>query len=212
MDMHRQDLTYDEVAAAAEQVRNDGRQVTIDALREVLGNVSPPAIARHLATWRAEHARPPEPPQAQLPPELLNDLARWAQQFAEEAGSGTREALAQHEADMEALRAAGEQLETELTDRDDEIERLSAELRDARQVAMEALVSKAKDQLAIDGKDAQLADLRQQLERNVAASAALSDARLAAEMELIGATTARDTLAAEVQDLRAKLEAARARK
>ena len=71
---------------------------------------------------------------------------------------------------------------------------------------MDALVSKAKDQLAIDGKEQQLAQLRQELERKVADVAAESDARLRAEMELVGATTARDSLAAELDDLRAKLD------
>ena len=75
---------------------------------------------------------------------------------------------------------------------------------------MDALVGKAKDQLAIEGKDAQLADLRAQIERNVAASAAESDARLRAEMELVGATTVRDSLAAEVKDLQAQLAAVQA--
>ena len=68
-------------------------------------------------------------------------------------------------------------------------------------VAMDALVGKAKDQLAIEGKDNQIASLRTQLEKNVAAQATESDARLNAEMELIGATTARDSLAAEVKEL-----------
>jgi hypothetical protein len=36
--------------------------------------------------------------------------------------------------------------------------------------------------------------------------AAESDARLRAEMELVGATTARDSLASELDDLRAKLD------
>jgi hypothetical protein len=105
-----------------------------------------------------------------------------------------------------AARAAAQAIADE---RNEEIERLNAELRNARQIAMDALVGKAKDQLAIDGKDAQLADLRGQLERSVAASSTQSDARLAAEMELIGATTARDSLAAEVKDLQAQLAAAK---
>ena len=77
-----------------------------------------------------------------------------------------------------------------------------------QQVAEQAAapVSKAKDQLAIDGKDRQLADLRAQLERNVAAQASESDARLAAEMELVGATTARDNFESEVKTLRAQLD------
>lgn len=223
MDMARQAMTYDEVAAAATRLRDEGGEVTIETVREALGGGSPAAIHRHLSSWREEHAPPPAPPQAQLPEALLADLARWAQQFAEEAGSPAREALERHERDMTALREAGEALESERDDlqarvdealatiaaHEEEIERLNAELRNARQVAMDALVGKAKDQLAIEGKDAQLTDLRQQLERNLAASASQSDARLAAEMELVGATTARDSLANEVRDLRAQIEALR---
>ena len=94
-------------------------------------------------------------------------------------------------------------------ERDEEIQRLTAELRNARQIATDALVGKAKDQLAIDGKDAQLADLRQQLERNVTGTAAESDARLQAQMDLIGATTERDNLMDELKDLQAKLDTSR---
>ena len=49
-------------------------------------------------------------------------------------------------------------------ERSEMIERLNAELRNARQVAMDALVGKAKDRLASEGKDAQLADLRAEVE------------------------------------------------
>jgi chromosome segregation ATPase len=152
---------------------------------------------------------------ADIPQPIVAALGDWVRQYAEQAGSGTRDALAKAETDMEALRAAQQQLEIEraealatIADRDEAIERLTIELRNARTIATDALVTRAKDHLAIEGKDAQLADLRQQLERNVAASAAESDARLKAEMELIGAATARDTFAAEIKDLRAQLDAA----
>ena len=151
-----------------------------------------------------------------LPPALLAELGRWARQYAEDAGAGLRDALARADSDMHSLLAASDQLEAqrkalgiELDERNEDIERLSAELRNARQVAADALVGKAKDQLAIDGKDAQLADLRQQLERNVAATAAESDARLRAQMELVGVTTERDNLASEVNQLRTALDASR---
>jgi len=90
-----------------------------------------------------------------------------------------------------------------LKQRDADVERLNVQLQHARDVASEALVGKAKDQLAIEGKDAQLADLRSR-------SAAESDARLAAEMELVGVATARDNLAAEVKELRVQLDACHA--
>jgi uncharacterized coiled-coil DUF342 family protein len=44
----------------------------------------------------------------------------------------------------------------------------------------------------------------------MATASADSDAKLAAQMELVGATTARDNLSAELQELRTQLETARA--
>jgi len=226
--MARQEVTFDEVAEAADNLQEDYKQVNIDAIRDVLGGASPNAIHKHLAEWRASRAEPVEPPKAEIPKSVATALGNWAQQFAEEAGAGVRAALAQAESDMEDLLKSGEQLEAErddlleqvaditierdqalatLAERAEDIERLTVELRDARRIATDALVGKAKDQLAIEGKDSQLADLRAQMERNVASSSAQSDARLSAEMELVGATTARDNFAAEAKDLRARLDA-----
>jgi chromosome segregation ATPase len=186
-------------------------------VRDLLGTGSPNTIHKHLVAWRESNATPADAPNAELPESIVAALGSWARQFAEQAGAGDREALAQSQSDMEALLKSGEELEAEreellaqVASRGAQIERLTIELRDARQVATDALVGKAKDQLAIQGKDAQLADLRSQLERNLAASAAESDARLAAEMELIGATTARDNFAAEIRELRAQLDALQA--
>jgi len=220
------DVTLDDVVAAATTLQDERQRVTIEAVRARIGAGSARAIQRHLAAWRASQAQAPDAPDApsaELPPALLADLGRWARQFADDAGAGTRDALARLEADMDSLLAASEELDAELNEtrsareraqliadeRNEEIDRLTAELRNARQVAADALVGKAKDQLAIDGKDAQLADLRQQLERNVAATAAESDARLRAQMELVGVTTERDNLAAEVKELRTRLDTSR---
>jgi uncharacterized coiled-coil DUF342 family protein len=222
--MAGQEVTFDDVARAAKSLQEDGEPVTIEAVQDFLGEGSPSAIFKHLAAWRATHVKPVAPPKAELPQELLAGLADWALKFAEQAGAGDREALARNEADIEALSASSEALEGErdalraevanvtaaseeaIAERDETIERLNAELKNARQVAMDALVSKAKDQLAIDGKEQQLTQLRQELERKIADMAAESDARLRAEMELVGATTARDSLSAELDDLRAKLD------
>lgn len=209
--MADQDITYDEVAAAAAGLQDEGQPVTLEAVRGVVGHGSPNAVYKHLSAWRASNAKPAEVPPATLPEALVADLAAWARQFAHDAGAAERAALAQSDADRDALLAAGDALEAELAERDETIERLNAELRNARQVAMDALVSKAKDQLAIDGKEAQLTALRAEIERNVAAQAAESDRRLAAEMELVGATTARTALEAENAELRAQLQAARKR-
>jgi chromosome segregation ATPase len=148
----------------------------------------------------------------EIPEAIVSALGDWVQRAAEEAGAGPREALARSQSELEATRgeladasAARDAAQAQAAARDEEIEQLMAELRNARSIATDALVGKAKDQLAIEGKDAQLADLRAQIERNVAAQAAASDARLAAEMELVGAVTARDNYAAEIKELRARL-------
>ncbi|NYE63348.1 chromosome segregation ATPase [Duganella sp. 1224] len=143
----------------------------------------------------------------EIPEAIVSALGDWVRQAAEEAGAGPRAALARAEGELADAAAARDEAQALLRQRDEEIDQLMAELRNARSIATDALVGKAKDQLAIEGKDAQLADLRAQIERNVAAAAALSDARLAAEMELVGAVTARDTYAAELKELRARLAA-----
>jgi hypothetical protein len=235
-DMAGKEVTFDQVAKAAAALQNAGEAVTLDAVRAALdGGVQATAgaVYQHLAGWRAGHAAAPAAPVAELPPALLAGLADWARQFAHEAGAADRAALALAGDEMQSLLAAGDELEAAraaltdqvaaaaaerddtlalLADRDETIERLTAELNNAKKVAMDALVGKAKDQLAIEGKDAQLADLRAQIERNVTAAATLSDARLAAEMELVGATTARDSLAAELRDVRAQLDVLRNRR
>lgn len=228
--MSDQEISFDEVAAAAASLQNDGKRVTIETVRAMLGAGPQTIIHKHLVEWRGRQTEPAPAPAADIPESIATALGNWVQQAAEYASAPVREALALAQSDVQALLASGEQVEAErdqllaqmaavtsardqavasAAERAEEIERLNAELRNARQVAMDALVGKAKDQLAIEGKDAQLADLRSQIERNVAASAVLSDARLTAEMELIGAVTARDSLAAEVKDLRARLDAAR---
>ncbi|RZI41351.1 hypothetical protein EGT07_19915 [Herbaspirillum sp. HC18] len=229
--MAGQEITFDEVASTANRLANDGLPVTIDAIRDTLGSASLSSIHKHVTAWRASQAKPAAALNVTIPESIAAALGSWVQQLAEEAGTGLRNTLAQSESDLASLLKSNEQLETErdelsaelakitadrdqsqatLAERDKYIDRLTVELRQARDIAAEALVGKAKDQLAIDGKDAQIAELRQQLERNVASSAAVSDARLAAEMELVGAVTARDNFAAEVAELRAQLDDYRA--
>ena len=228
--MARQEVTFDEVSAAAIGLQEDGEQVTIETVRASLGSGSPHAIHKHLSAWRTSQAKPAEAPKAEIPQALALALGEWAQQFAHDTGAGTRDALAQAESDMATLLASGEELaaakealgaevDTLTSERDqsmataseraEEIDRLTIELRDARKLATDALVGKAKDQLAIDGKDAQLATLRETIERNVAALATESDARLAAEIKLIGVVTARDNFEAEIKTLRTQLDSAK---
>ena len=209
--------TYEQVAEAAARLREEARPVTIEAVREILGDASATGVLRHLNAWREAEEPVPAAPAVEIPEAVATALTDWARRFAEESGAGPRDALARAQADLDELLRSGEQIENERdqaqaanAEQTEQIEQLTVELRDARRLATEALVSKAKDQLAIDGKDRQINDLRQQLERNVTASAADSDARLTAEMELVGATTARDEFASEIKQLRQQLDTIKA--
>ncbi|MEQ6290569.1 DNA-binding protein [Vogesella sp. GCM10023246] len=223
--------SFADVAAAASLLAEEGLPVTTCAVRDALGDVSLSAVQQQLAAWRASQPRPAAAQPLAVPAPLAAALTGWAQQLVDDASGALRNDLTRADDELAALCLRHEQLEADhaalqrqlgkvtedrdqamatLLECDTQIERLTVELQHARDVASNALVGKAKDQLAIDGKDAQLAELRLQLERNVAATAAQSDARLAAEMELVGAATARDNLAAEVTALRAELDACRA--
>lgn len=228
----QENITFDEVAAAAQGLANAGSPVTVGTLREVLGKAaSAQAIHQHLSAWRAGHTKQADALDVDVPPAITAAMSGWALQLLKDAAAPLRDSLAQTEGDLAALLQLNGQAEAErdglkaqldmvlaereqalarVAERDASIERLTVELRHARDVASNALVGKAKDQLAIEGKDGQIAELRRQLERQVATSAAESDARLAAEMELVGATTARDNHAAEIAELRSQLDAARA--
>lgn len=223
--------SFADIAAAAGMLAEQGLPVTAYAVRDALGDASLSAVQQQLAAWRASQPRPAAAQPLVLPPALAAALTGWAQQLVDDTSGALRNELARADDELATLCLRYEQLEADratlqqqlgkvtedrdqamatLVECDTQIERLTVELQHARELASNALVGKAKDQLAIDGKDAQLADLRLQLERNVAATAAQSDARLAAEMELVGAATARDNLAAEVKVLRAELDACRA--
>ena len=214
--MSAQEITFDEVAAAAQGLVNNDLPVTVGAVNEALGGKSAlSSLHTHLTAWRAAQATQlPEAAglgaDAAVPTSIAAALSGWAQQLAQDAAAPLRDSLAQTQSDLASLLQLSDQALTQLAERDVSIERLTVELRHARDIASNALVGKAKDQLAIEGKDAQIAELRRQLERQLASSAGESDARLAAEMELVGAVTARDNLAAEVAELRAQLDAGRA--
>ena len=85
------------------------------------------------------------PPKAEMPPALLAELSAWAQQYAHDAGAGLRDALATADseklalqADLDEAQAARDHAQSMAEERDEEIQRLTAELRNARQIATDA--------------------------------------------------------------------------
>ncbi|MGZ5182831.1 MAG: DNA-binding protein, partial [Ramlibacter sp.] len=74
-------MNFEDVAAAAGKLQESGTPVTIETVRDALGGGSAAAISRPLTAWRAATAKPVEPARAELPANLVSELARWAQQF-----------------------------------------------------------------------------------------------------------------------------------
>jgi hypothetical protein len=79
--MAREGITFEQVAAAADALVGEGVQPTIRAVRERLGTGSPNTIHRHLVAWRearpAATAAAPELP-APLAAALANEIERAA--------------------------------------------------------------------------------------------------------------------------------------
>ncbi|MBV8379514.1 MAG: DNA-binding protein [Paucibacter sp.] len=229
--MDNKEVSSNDVEAAAERLKRDGFPVTAEALASALGAASAASIQKHLLAWRMAEEKSIQKPRVDIHGSVVETIEAWAQNLVDEARSEYSSRLSRIEADLAPILDSSEKAEAEnqalarqlaeataalervqliLAQRDASIESLTVELRHARDIASDAVVGKAKDQLAIEGKDAQIAELRLQVERNVAAISAASDARLAAEMELVGAVTARDAFAAEIQTLRAQLDERRA--
>ncbi len=76
--MQDQTPTFEEIAAAASALRDDGNPVTVEAVRDALGSGSPSTIHKHLAAWRADNIPSPETPKAEIPEPLAAALADWA--------------------------------------------------------------------------------------------------------------------------------------
>ncbi|MCA1769660.1 MAG: DNA-binding protein [Halomonas sp.] len=231
-------ISYEQVAAAAENLEGRGAEPTLQRVCEHLGAGSPNRIQRHLSAWRA--ARPaPAPPTPRLPESLIGaleeELARHAsaalsrgEQLAEEARSDAAslaelgETMEQRLAELETRAVTAESAAEQALARRDELqtgfnelrENLGSEQREAR-THREALLQTRQ----------QVEMLREQLEEAVQARLAAerqtrdADAeRIKAERSQAVAETQRDSALVQVREkteqhaeLQKELQAERAR-
>ncbi len=143
------EISYEQVAAAAENLEGRGADPTLPRVCEHLGGGSPNRIQRHLSAWRA--GREPAPlPEPRLPAALIEALEREIIQHAEAALARGERLADEARADATSLAELGEVLEQRIIDQ-------AARLESAEQAAEQA--SKRRDEL-----QAQLAQLRESLE------------------------------------------------
>ena len=120
--MAREGITFEQVAAAADDLVGQGKQPTIKAIREALGTGSPNTVHRHLATWR--EGRPQAVVTASaLPASLTAVIAAEIERAAAQARAEIEARLVQAQAEAADLSGAGEALEAE---RDALVEQVAA--------------------------------------------------------------------------------------
>jgi chromosome segregation ATPase len=126
--MARAGILYSDVAKAATKLIEDGRNPTVDSVRDALGGTgSKSTIAPFLKRWKAEHQGKIAQVEAGLPPSLLAAVHGLHQHMQAEVAQQLAQAKQQH---AEALRAAAEREQQLRTERDAAIAAQDAATKD----------------------------------------------------------------------------------
>lgn len=194
--MARIGITFEQVAAAADDLVGSGKSATIQAVREALGNTgSPNTIHKHLTAWRA--ARPQAAASAvELPAELVSALGAEIARAASRARGEIEGQLVQAQQEAAELSATGEALEAERDELSELVGTLTTE-RDQAQATAQERDQEIQRQVLVIEREQQAAEL---------ARVELAKAQLKIESGIERA----QELNAEIQRLRTALEAAQA--
>lgn len=194
--MARIGITFEQVAAAADALVGAGKQATIQAVREALGNTgSPNTIHKHLTTWRA--ARPQAVAAAvELPAELVNALGAEISRAAAKARGEIESALVQAQAEAAELATVGEALEQERDALAEQVGSLTTERDQAQATAQERAAEIDRQVLVIEREQA------------AAESARVEWAK--AQLKIENGVERAQELGAEIERLRTALETAQA--
>jgi chromosome segregation ATPase len=114
--MARAGILYSDVARAAAKLVENGKNPTVDSVRETLGGTgSKSTIAPFLKRWKAEHQEESAQAEAGLPPSLLAAVKGLHQHMQAEFDRQLEQAKQQH---AETLRAVAEREQQWRTERD----------------------------------------------------------------------------------------------
>jgi len=148
--MARIGITYEQVAAAADELVSDGVQPTIKAVRERLGTGSPNTIHAHMSAWRDTRQAGTKKTTA-IPQTLITAIATEIDKATEQARAEMQEQLMQAQNEATELARVGRMLEIE-------IESLKNQM---------ALITTERDTLKgkVDAQTETIASMQQRIER-----------------------------------------------
>lgn len=121
----RPGVTFEQVAASATKMFDHGTNPTIRNIREAIGG-SPNTIQKHLATWREGRLKATTEIPA-LPANLTATIAAEIARAAAEAKTEVEDMLAQAQSENSELAIAGEALEQEREDLQEQLRELTAQ-------------------------------------------------------------------------------------
>lgn len=215
--MARPGISYDQVAAVAEELVADHERPTLLAVRERLGNTgSMNTIHKHFSAWQANQ-RPAVRKPTEPNPRLLATLGAEMSKVAEEAAADANAALAQALSEVTVMAANGEALEAERDDLARQLLEMTSQRDTAVGKAGEQAVELERLKLEASRLQEELGSVRRllaQAELRVEAVPRLEQEIGTVRAQLVGEQTARaeaDKAAAVANAQRAAEEAARQR-
>lgn len=172
--MARAGILYSDVAKAAATLIEDGKNPTVDSVRDALGGTgSKSTIAPFLKRWKAEHQGEIAQAEAGLPPSLLAAVKGLHQHMQAEFTQQLEQAKQQH---AEALRSAADREQQLRIERDAVIavkDASAADLAHAREALAQLQASHHAQNVMLATAQADNAGLQQRLADRVAEIATL---------------------------------------
>lgn len=226
--MAKEGVTYEQVAAAADELVGEGAKPTNRAVRERLKGGSPNRVLIFLNQWKA---RTPQPaaPRRELPNVIVNRLQEELARVAAEARAEIEAELVEAQTVAADLADAGEKVEGErdaliaqvaaLTSERDvlagktaeqsaELERLAEELDQRQQTVENARIEVAQERLRTEGLRQQLEQQQPELARLRAELDREHQARIEAQREQASLAAGRDAALERAKELSAREQAA----
>lgn len=145
--MARKLVEFNDVAAAAQKLKDAGKRPTVIAIRDLLGKGSFTTISTYLKQWSEEHSLDEEPVEVVLPESVMSDAELFlrkiytvAKTSADEQLEREREQLRQRELEYQEDMQQAVDMANDATERAELLEEQLESLTNKKQSSMQPLV------------------------------------------------------------------------